>query len=426
MKKYNHNYQYTQKNYNELTNTIQNYPQNFNNDFSDSFHLYGVKTYQSKNINQYNNVNKNCPIIYTKNVNTLNLDLNQEIGIIYSKDKFLKQKAPKDSNKIPKDNYKNKQNINNITTINNNSYNKINSINIILDTNNFYNDDIIKYKNYNNSNYIRKSKSKKNERVISKNHSRKVNKSKSAQRIERQPKDNYKNYPNIMNKEKENFTLTKSNNIIKLNKNGKKQQKDKILFISKINDGKNTINNNSRINKNIKTLPNDSIVNVNNNNRSFRQKIINSKNKLEKAINDNIQLGNINAPKVNKYNAKTENQTNDNNKFNSTINIKLDLKDKIDEIKMKDNINSPKNIKANDNTFNDNNNNHNNIINSKIVIKISENKKAQKDNKKLEENKNKKNGNSKIKKMKKPFKVSKKTNKKKDDIKEKIDGKSKK
>jgi hypothetical protein len=357
MKKYNHNYLQTQENYHELTNSLQNYSQNFYNDFSDSFHLYGVKTYQSKNINQYNYVNKNCPVIYARNVNTLNLDLSQEIGIIYSKDKFLRQKSPKDSNKIPKDNYKNKQNINNITTINNNNnYNKINSINIILDTNNIYNDDIIKYQNFNNFNYLRKSKSKKNERVISKNHSRKVNKSKSAQRVERQPKDNYKNYPNIMNKEKENLKITQSNyNIIRLKKNEKKKHKDKILCISKINDGKNTINSNSKVNKNFKTLPNDSIVSFNNNNRSFRQKIINSKNKLEKVINDNIQLSNIYAPKVNKYNIKTEKESKDNNKIKPTINIKLNLKEKIDEIKMVEK-NSSKIIKTDDNTFNEKNN----------------------------------------------------------------------
>jgi hypothetical protein len=219
MKKYNHNYPQIYKTCHELTSSFQNYPQNFYNDFSDSFHLYGEKTYQNKNNNQYNYVSKNCPVIYSKNVNTLNLDLSQEIGIIYSKDKFLKQKTPKDSNKIPKDNYKNKQNINNITTINNNNYNKINSINIILDTNNIYNDDIIKYNNFNNLNYIKRSKSKKNERVISKNRSRKVNKSKSAQRVERQPKDNYKNYPNNKNKEKENPKTIKSNyNIIRLKK----------------------------------------------------------------------------------------------------------------------------------------------------------------------------------------------------------------
>jgi hypothetical protein len=103
-----------------------------------------------------------------------------------------------------------------------------------LDTNNVYDDDIFKYKNFNNFNYLRKSKSKKNERVISKNHSRKVNKSKSAQRVERQPKDNYKKYPNIMNKEKENCKIIKSNNnIISLKKMKRSNIKTKYCVYQK-------------------------------------------------------------------------------------------------------------------------------------------------------------------------------------------------
>ena len=268
----NYNYNYRPENYQLLENSIQKINQQYYNNFSNSYQLYGLKTYDRGNRIDYNERNYPQTIFYRNNIDSLSIDEIEDFGISYSRN--LKRnfpiinnnqnninipKVPKDTNKIPKDSIKSKQNdhtinkyrfrqtnnnYNNITTINNNNYNKINSINIIFDANNIYNNDYIQYNDFNNINDINEYNEINDINFIGNSENNNINSNqkitintedKSVRNVEKQPKDNYKNYSDSLNQI--SFKLCKSNNnLIRLKKNEGKEKKlqDKSFTISNI------------------------------------------------------------------------------------------------------------------------------------------------------------------------------------------------
>ncbi len=164
MDNYGYNYPKYSQNYQTATDSIQDMEQRYiNNNISNSYQFYDIKTYERDKYTQKNYENRIYPktMIYRKELNLRNIENEEDFSVYYSQniEKTI-QKVPKDTIKIPRDSKKNKQyyteikaypnnnyNYNNITTINNNNYNKINSINIIFDANNIYN-------NNDNKNYI--------------------------------------------------------------------------------------------------------------------------------------------------------------------------------------------------------------------------------------------------------------------------------
>ena len=155
----NYNYNYRPDNL-FLANSIPNINQDYYNNISNSYQLYGLNEYEGENLLDYHENNYPQTLFYRNNVNSLIFEEGVGFSIPYAKNikKTIKNspknkivsKVPKDTNKIPKDSEKakknydtinkyqfkpNQNNYNNITTINNNNYNKINSINIIFDAN---------------------------------------------------------------------------------------------------------------------------------------------------------------------------------------------------------------------------------------------------------------------------------------------------
>jgi len=329
MDNYNYNYSNYTDNY-QLTNSATPYIQQnyFNNNISNSYKLYGIRTYGREKLNQIYYSNRNYPqeLVYKNDPNSFDIDVEEEedFGVSYSKDI---QKVPKDTNKIPKDSIKKQNfdninnnnniypsnqtsnNFNNIMTINNNNYNKINSINIIFDANNIYNNDYIKYNNFNNLNF---------------NNNQKINVNdgdKNEINIEKQPKDNYKKYTDSLN-EINNYKLNinSNNSLIRLKKNeGKNREyKDNSLNISdrneiNLNFPKNNIDN--KIYNHISENSNNIINNQCNNN------IKNNNNKIKnKIISENIVFNNKIFVKNHSINKKENIK---NNNMNSIKNIRI-------------------------------------------------------------------------------------------------------
>ena len=292
-----------------------------------------TEVYKNLNNNQYDYDNKN----YLKEniYDLLGLKIGEEIDL-NSSNNFNQKKIPKDTNKIPKDNVKNKKNKsinklsidqaensktnNNITTINNNKINKIKRINIVLEPDN---NDIIP-KNNNNTEI------------------------KEIEKLEKQPIDNYKRYLEIMS-EKENIkTKDENKNILtSINYESKHRNNKKIyhnksgklkVSISPKNSKINLGNNNNNEHDNISIIYNNTSFRFKNNNilkiNDKEKKNINNKNleyeifnkspkkiastlKLDKELYDN---NNNSRRSINK-NKENKPDNNINNKISSVKNV---------------------------------------------------------------------------------------------------------
>ena len=277
--------------------------------------------------NDYDNKNYLKENIY----NTLNLKLGEEI-ILKASNNINQNKIPKDTNKIPKDNVKNKKNkrikkdsveqsknnnINNITPINKNKINKIKRINIVLEPDN---NDIFPKNNHNTEIKI-------------------------IEKMEKQPIDNYKRYLEIMN-EKEIFKTNDDNkNIFSSVKYESKKNKAKIcrnkgdkLKIS-ISPKHPKINIDNKSNDNISIIYNNASFIFKNNNIikiNDNEKNNNNKNEVIEAFNK--------SPKKNTSNLKIDKEIYDNNKnLDSRKSINKNKENSI-ENNINNKINSVKNV----------------------------------------------------------------------------------
>ena len=359
----NYNYNYRPDNL-FLANSIPNINQDYYNNISNSYQLYGLNEYEGENLLDYHENNYPQTLFYRNNVNSLIFEEGVGFSIPYAKNikKTIKNspknkivsKVPKDTNKIPKDSEKakknydtinkyqfkpNQNNYNNITTINNNNYNKINSINIIFDANNIYNNEYLHYNDINNLNDINEisdiniidgSMNQKNQKIN-------INADDNNNNSEKQPKDNYKNYSDALSQI--NFKLCKSNNnLIRLKKNEKeKQYQDKSFTISNKREYKmNSPKNNEHIKKqNTNTYRNSYLKNdthsidKKNKNNNYSNKYNNNKNNIRKGNRKSEEsrancklkknsIKKIEKIKNDKYSIKNDNNLNDYQKKNYT------------------------------------------------------------------------------------------------------------
>ena len=256
MDNYSYHYQKYPENYQLFTNSIEDIQQNnyINNTISNPYQFYAINSYDREKLIQKDYDNRIYPqtLFYRNDINLLNIENEEYFSERYSKgiNKNIIQKAPKDAYKIPKDNIKNKtfynnkdnnsisksdnnsnynNNYNNITTINNNNYNKINSINIILDPNNIYNNEYIKFNNYKEISFMENGY---NQKIEKNNKNLNQDENKNEMNIEKQPKDNYKNYSDSLY-QMNNYNFIKNNSLIRLKKNEAKEKlfKDNSLSI---------------------------------------------------------------------------------------------------------------------------------------------------------------------------------------------------
>ena len=328
MDNYGYDYPKYSQNYQMATDSIQDMEQRYiNNNISNSYQFYDIKTYERDKYSQKNYENRIYPktMIYRKELNLINIENEEDFSVYYSQniEKTI-QKVPKDTIKIPRDSKKNKQyyteikaypnnnyNYNNITTINNNNYNKINSINIIFDANNIYNNNdnknYIKYNNFNDIGFMENNYNKRMN--LLKNENNKL-------KIEKQPKDNFKNYTDSVS-QMNNFI--NNNKLIRLKKNEGKELFDKNNSYN-ISNNKNNYPKNSESNK------------------------IENKNK-NKITDNKFSYANNNIKKINKVN-----NINDNIIFNNKKNITKNSINKIE--KLKNNKNYVTDIKIKDNKIN--------------------------------------------------------------------------
>ena len=331
-----------QENYQLFANPIPNLYKKTINTTSSSYQINEIKTKNNQKFNKIYSNNKIYPqIIYRKNLNCINLDMDDNLSTKYSKSI---NRLPEDANKIPKDNIRNKINfdsynkysslisknninktvnncnINNITTINNNNFNKINSINIILDGNNIYN----------NINFIQKNNSTINNRINTHenintkiNINENINNIKNINNIEeknkkieiKQPKDNYKNYLVNLNQNNNGKSNKSNKNIIRLKKLDKKneglEEKSIIILNSKQKKNKvNYLNNNTNIKINLCSNNNRSNLSINS--------ILNTNTNINKK-NENNKINNISYNKINSKNTYQNN--NKNNKDQKKMNV---------------------------------------------------------------------------------------------------------
>ncbi len=258
----NYSYNYRPDN---LANSIQYIHQNYYNNISNSYQFYGLNAFDKENFIDYNDNNYPQTLFSRNNSHSLYLEEGKDFDVVNVKN--IKKsilnapnsknhsKAPKDNNKIPQDSKKAKynndtinkyqfkpsnNNFNNITTINNNNYNKINSINIIFDANNIYNNNdnknYIKYNNFNDIGFMENNYNKRMN--LLKNENNKL-------KIEKQPKDNFKNYTDSVS-QMNNFI--NNNKLIRLKKNEGKELFDKNNSYN-ISNNKNNYPKNSESNK---------------------------------------------------------------------------------------------------------------------------------------------------------------------------------
>ena len=359
MENYNYNYNQFPENYQIIANSIPKIPQQYYpNNLSNSYQFYEIKTYDREKLNQieYDNMNYPQTLFYRNDFKSLSLDPDEDFGFNYSKGI---QKIPKDSNKIPQDNFKNKQiydelnqnenlvnkskNYNSITTINNNNFNKINSINIIFDANNIYNNDCIQYNNINfiksnNNNYIPQINSN--------------NTDKSLLNIEKQPKDNYKNYSessNQMNNFKSNISM---NSLIRLKKSEPKNiesQDNSIINISKAQENKNNSPKNNEQKKS--KIDNNNTNNLNtikiiNNPQNSKIKKIEYNNQTKNKINKIEKIKTNNITSLN----KKQSERNNKNKINKVSNLNKNINKIFQSSKLNNNNNKIKEAQKQFNT----------------------------------------------------------------------------
>ena len=382
MDNFSYNYNDYPENYQYLTNSDQDIQQNYiSNDIQKSYPFYQIKTYDREKLGQnvYNNIYYPQTIFYRNDINALNFYDEDYYGVSYSKDIYKNiqniQKVPKDTNRIPQDNIKNKTNyinahkysyndpnkkLNNITTINNNNYNKINSINIIFDANNNYNNDYNKYNNFNDINLMNNYN---NQKLYFNGQKKETNK-------EKQPEDNYKKYSDSLNQS--NTFSNHNNSNIKVETNEIKNisvKNNSYIPIKKIENNnnypKNTENNkkiiiskkeencNNNINNKSNALNNDKSnqieittknIEFNNKRKTLKPNTI---NKIEKLNNNRNTITNIQIKektnnkdkknekndRVSKYMRSPNSHKNINKIFNSNIIITEKEKEKIKDKK---------------------------------------------------------------------------------------------
>ena len=368
MDNFSYNYNEYPENYQFLTNSDQDIHQTYmRNNIPKSFELYQIKTYDRENLvqNIYGNIYYPQTMFYRNDINSLNFYDEEYYNINYSKDIYKNiQKVPKDTNRIPQDNIKNKTNfdninkysynvpnkkINNITTINNNNYNKINSINIIFDSNNNYNNDYSKYNEINDNNFMENYS---NQKICS-------NGEKKGKNIEKQPEDNYKKYSDSLNHSNNFNNQNNSNNIIKLETNDKKT-----FFKDNSFNAFNKVENSNNFPK--KTENNKKIL-INKNEENYNKNLINKSSILINDKNNQTEITKKNIKFNNKRKTLNQNSINKIEKLNNNKNTITKI-----QIKEKNNNKDKKNKKDNKaNKYIPCPNSHKNItkiFNSNILI----------------------------------------------------------